>query len=412
MKRFYLSGHSTFSNRGCEAIVRSTVQLLREQFDDIEVFVPSSNIARDKVQWREAQTLGVRFVPAYLPSINRYWVHLQALPIPFLKRAGWPFPIPKQLRQVLSDVDCVLSVGGDNYTLDYLLPSLLMGIDGCAMDLGKPVVLWGASIGPFEKAPEFIPVIRRHLERMTFIAARESETIEYLSKLGVTSRVIRSSDPAFALIPEPVDTKAFWPKDVGRGVLGFNISPLILRYSQTTKPVGKWLDNITVFVRHAVIEEKLGVLMIPHVVPYDGTSKNNDAVFMASLLSRLDDLGNYVCMTDHHLNAAQIKYVISQCRFFVSARTHSTIAAMSCAVPTVSIAYSVKAKGINSDIFGHDRHVLNISNVNQDTLIDRLTALVQDEDDIRRTLEKKGIEMIEKAKFATSKLAEVLDNIK
>ena len=64
MKRFYLSGQRTFRNRGCEAIVRSTVALLKDQFGEIEVLVPSINIARDSEQWPDAADHGVRFVRA------------------------------------------------------------------------------------------------------------------------------------------------------------------------------------------------------------------------------------------------------------------------------------------------------------------------------------------------------------
>ncbi|MFL2553974.1 MAG: hypothetical protein ACJ0S4_04690 [Candidatus Rariloculaceae bacterium] len=42
MKRIYLTGHHTFGTRGCEAIVRSTVGLLREYLGNVEVLVPSS----------------------------------------------------------------------------------------------------------------------------------------------------------------------------------------------------------------------------------------------------------------------------------------------------------------------------------------------------------------------------------
>jgi len=216
MKKFYLTGHHTFSNRGCEAIVRSTVWILREQFGEIEVLVPSSNITKDHAQWSDADAFGVKFVQPYLPPINRYWVHLQQLPIPFLKRAGWPFPLPRWLKETLSGVDCILSVGGDNYSLDYLLPSLLMGVDRCAMDIGKPVVLWGASVGPFEREPHFLPIVRHHLARMNFIAARESVTVEYLTKLELEGKVIHVADPAFALMPEPVDITSFWPEDPGK----------------------------------------------------------------------------------------------------------------------------------------------------------------------------------------------------
>lgn len=408
MKRFYLTGHYTFSNRGCEAIVRSTVGLLREQFGEIEVLVPSSDIAKDHAQWPEAGSLGVQFVPAYLPAINRYWVHLQQLPLPFLKRAGWPFPLPRWLRKTLASVDCVLSVGGDNYSLDYLLPSLLMGLDRCAMDLGKPVVLWGASVGPFEREPHFLPVIRRHLARMAFIAARESVTVEYLTKLGLGNNVIHVADPAFVLTPEPVDTTPFWPEDPGEGILGLNVSPLLLRYRPAGEPEGRLLDEVASFIRYAVVERKLGVLLVPHVIPHDGAAKNNDAALMAQLLPRLGDLNNHVRLMDERLNASQIKHVISQCRFFIGARTHSTIAALSSGVPTISIAYSVKAKGINRDLFSHIRYVLDTPDVSRATLTERLIQLREEENALRPILKEKRVEMANRARLATRRLAEVL----
>lgn len=408
MKKFYLTGHHTFSNRGCEAIVRSTVGLLRQQFGDVQVLVPSSDITSDHAQWSEADTFGVRFVPAYLPSIHRYWVHLQQLPVPTLKRAGWPFPLPRWLQKTLSEVDCVLSVGGDNYSLDYLLPSLLMGLDSCAMDLGKPVILWGASVGPFEQEPHFLPAIHRHLERMAFIAAREPVTVDYLTKLGLGNKVIHAADPTFVLMPETIDTKAFWPKDPGEGVLGLNVSPLLFRYRPAREPEGRLLDEITGFIRYTVAKRGLGVLLVPHVIPHDGATKNNDAVFMIQLLSRLSNLGNHVCLMDDYLNASQIKHVISKCRFFIGARTHSTIAALSSGVPTISIAYSIKAKGINLEVFGDIRYVLDTSDISQAMLTEKLAQLMNEENTLHALLGNKKDEMIERARLATHKLAKII----
>ena len=47
----------------------------------------------------------------------------------------------------------------------------------------------------------------------------------------------------------------------------------------------------------------------------------------------------------------QLKYIISQCRLFIGARTHATIAAYSTCVPTLVIGYSVKSRGIATDLF-------------------------------------------------------------
>src|SRR4051812_585579 len=67
MKRFYLTGQRTFGNRGCEAIVRSTVGLLKARFGQVEVMVPSADIRLDSAQWPEAADSGVKFVEAYTP---------------------------------------------------------------------------------------------------------------------------------------------------------------------------------------------------------------------------------------------------------------------------------------------------------------------------------------------------------
>jgi colanic acid/amylovoran biosynthesis protein len=407
MKKFYLTGHHTFSNRGCEAIVRSTVELLREQFSDIDVLVPSSNIAKDRAQWPGADSVGVEFVPAYSPFIKRYWVHLQQFPIPVLKRAGWPFPLPRWIRKTLKSVDYVLSVGGDNYSLDYLFPSLLMGLDRYAMDLRKPVVLWGASVGPFEREPDFLPVIHRHLERMAFIAARESITVKYLTKLGLANKTVHVADPAFVLTPEHIDVAPFWPEDSGKGVVGLNISPLLLRYRPRNEPQDKLLDEVAGFIRNAVVKRGLGVLLVPHVIPHDRAAKNNDATFMAQLLPRLNDLGNHVQLMNDQLNAAETKYVISKCRFFIGARTHSTIAAFSSGVPTVSIAYSVKAIGINSDIFGDNQYVVNASDISQRLLTEQLAKLLDREDDLRAVIRDKMTDTVRQAKLASRKLTEM-----
>ena len=51
-----------------------------------------------------------------------------------------------------------------------------------------------------------------------------------------------------------------------------------------------------------------------------------------------------------------MKWVISQCSYFIGARTHATIAAYSTGVPTLVLGYSVKSEGIAQDIFGQTKN--------------------------------------------------------
>ena len=111
---------------------------------------------------------------------------------------------------------------------------------------------------------------------------------------------------------------------------------------------------------------------------------------------------------DSDLNAAQIKQVISECRFFLGARTHATIAALSSVVPTVSIAYSAKAKGINQDLYGHQDAVLESAEVNQTSLLDSLKWLRTNEQELREQLIQRLVAVKEQTVRAMQRVGEIV----
>ena len=62
----------------------------------------------------------------------------------------------------------------------------------------------------------------------------------------------------------------------------------------------------------------------------------------------------------------ELKGYIARCRFFIGARTHSTIAAYSSGVPTLVLGYSVKSKGIAKDLFGtYENYVLTVQQLKE-----------------------------------------------
>jgi colanic acid/amylovoran biosynthesis protein len=162
------------------------------------------------------------------------------------------------------------------------------------------------------------------------------------------------------------------------------------------------------FIRHAVKKYRLGVLLIPHADPIRGDAHGGDAEYMQPLLAQLADLGDAVKMMPNDFNAAQTKYVISYLRFFVGARAHPVIAALSSGVPTVSIAYSVKACGINRDLFGNQETVLQARNLTATRLKESLERLVQREDTLRDLLERRAGDWEMAARAATARISDCL----
>ena len=85
-------------------------------------------------------------------------------------------------------------------------------------------------------------------------------------------------------------------------------------------------------------------------------------------------------------NAAETKWIISRMALFAGARTHSTIAALSSGIPTLSFAYSIKAQGINRDIFDHTDYCMEPTDLDAEGIASRITSMLDESAAIRRDL--------------------------
>lgn len=410
MKKFYLAGHESLYNRGCEALVRSIVSILRAQFPGCECYVPSTQIDLDRSQWPDAEASGVRFIdapgmPAQLIWWSRAYKRMPGLAARWLPRPEMPVAYVKLLQQC----DAMIMTGGDVLSLDYSAGSLLKWVAQAETALRHkvPVVLWASSIGPFSANARIEAFMARHLARYASLSTRESDSQAYLLSLGLNGGV-QTADPAFVLQPEPFDINGLLPVRSEEGILGFNTSMVVSLYRKTPESKAALEDEIVAFWRKVLDETGLSILLVPHVDPLDGGELHSDTVYMNRLLTKLGDTSGRIRLAPRTLNAAQLKHLISHCRYFIGARTHSTVAALSTGVPTLSIAYSVKAKGINRDLFGDLRYMLETPAVSQATLREGLDRLVADEQAIRAVLAERIPEWRDKARRTGELVARAL----
>lgn len=373
--KFYYLGQVSMANRGCEALIRSNTKIIRERYPDATFLCPSHDPALDRNQWPDAEQHGIRFVhvPAFPTPLKIYGRLFKAMP--FLRHLGMlPISFDADAARQLQDVDAVLMTGGDIISLEYGLNTLYFwaGLVDAAHRMGKPTHLLAASVGPFTKDPLTEKHLVAHLKRYTTISVRETASFDYLTGLGIEN-VKLVADPAFVLDPEPFDTVAIMPE--GREYLGFNVSPLVRKFRADDASRAEFDEGIRAFLRKVVAQTDLSVMLVPHVDPLSGKDDNSDRAYMQALMVGLEDLGTRLAMTPDLLNASQIKYVLGKCSAFIGARTHATIGAISQKVPTLSIAYSVKALGINKDLFGNLDYVLPTPEVTEQTLWDGLSLL-------------------------------------
>lgn len=387
-KTFYFAGQWSFGNRGCEALIRSNTQLIRERVPTARLLCPSRDIGADRAQWPTAGEHGVEFVsPPRVPALLKAWNKASNL-APDIRRFGIPpLPLDRETRGHIAQSDAVLMTGGDIVSLDYGLLSLhyWTGVIDAARRLGKPTHLLAASVGPFTRDPFTERQMVTHLRGYSSITVRETASFAYLQSLGI-QEVGLVADPAFVMAPEPWgDPDLFKP---ARGRLGLNVSPIVRGFRDSDLSREEFDREIKVFIRSVIDDRAVpyDVILIPHVDPLSGIDTNSDRAYMGRILTELGDTSGRVRLLPDGLNAAQLKAVLGTCRFFIGARTHATIGAISQMVPTLSIAYSVKAIGINRDLFGTTDYVLPTPDVSAVTLLAGLALLEKDEVSIKSLL--------------------------
>ena len=328
---FYAHGGS--DNHGCEAIIRGTLDLMPES----EKVLFTGNQRADQ---RYHMDDIVRIRPDNYKYYNNplMWLYYKKI------KPGVLFPLLK------GDVcGTYYSVGGDNYCYPGLARQIAI-VNQRIRSFGNKTVLWGASI---EEAAITDESIHRDLDQYDLIVSRESLTSNLLKKHGFENKYVQMPDAAFAMRPKKVTL----PAEFSKPVVGINLSPMILDYSENAENVKVGYKKI---VEYVLKETDYNIALIPHVLKKN--KNNNDLETIKYIEGLITDHNRYTVIQD--MPAHMLKYIISRCIFFVGARTHSTIAAYSSCVPTLVAGYSIKALGIATDLFGtYEGHVVDVRNL-------------------------------------------------
>ncbi|MDV4343092.1 polysaccharide pyruvyl transferase family protein [Methanoculleus sp. YWC-01] len=386
---FILAGiRPGYTNRGCEAIVRGTTKILRKHFRDPHFLCLNHIESEEQYQQQCLQEMdeAITHLHSYRPSKRKiaqnFWKpsHLGYVYDYFRRPEALKYRIYKQTLPYLDNAVAVLSVGGDNYSLDYGIPTLFTGLDDIVLEKKKPLAIWGASVGPFDTMPDYERYMSHHLREVPGIFARESVTIGYLKSIGVTENVYPVADPAFLMDPvKPEGIEDVLPID--EEAIGLNLSPLMAKYVS-----GGDIDAWTTLTASIIesVAKKIGVpvYLIPHVT----NPGSNDHEFMQRALSLIKDRNGNITLVPPEYNAAETKWIISRMALFAGARTHSTIAALSSGIPTLSFAYSIKAQGINRDIFGHTDYCMEPTDLGAEAVVSRVTSILDESATIRNDL--------------------------
>ena len=359
--KFLLFDHSGCLNRGCEAIVRSTVNILESAFPGSEYallsFAPESDIVLSDIHG-----LTVKGVAAQPLSFTEKYIN--AFYYKILHRSDYYYRAAyKDSVSFAKDSYVCLCIGGDTFC--YGDNELCRNFIAQFKAMGKKVVLWGCSIGEEDLSPEKIET----LKSIDGIFARESLTKEVLENAGI-GNVRLFADPAFTLPTEDAELE-------GEHLLGINLSPLVAEYcSNLSEYASRFLEKVEKETHYTPV-------LIPHVTIDEGD--NNDYTFLKDIYDN-SDLKRTIILPDN-LSASQYKGYIQKCEMLIAARTHATIGGYSNGIPIFALSYSIKARGIAKDLFGKEVCVASIKSIKSaDDLFTCLQKIERNAEKMREVL--------------------------
>lgn len=348
MKKHYLIyGHGGSYNHGGEAITSCTIELLRKLSPDCRITLSTHFPEQDSEFGISADEIVTR----NLAGTTNEEVYRSTL-------------------EKITPDTVAIQVGGDNYC--YRNWQRYAQIHEKTKRCGGTSILWGTSIDEQQLDEELLAVLKEH----DVILARECLTYECLKKRGLNN-VLQVSDIAFSMEAESTGFSL-------DNYVVINLSPLVCRKNPEAE------EAVNRLIAYILSNTDYNIVLLPHVV----VTADNDYEALSSL--KWQDLERVVLVSDK-LSARQYKSIVAKAQLCVAARTHVTIAAYSCGVPTLAIGYSTKARGIALDL-GMADYVVNIE---ADDFSERLTSkfreLLLRKEEVKRKLEQQMPEYKERA---------------
>ena len=333
MTDYFIYNHGGSANHGCEALVRTVLRLFGGSANTVyseaiqqDLRYGIDTFASIKTATTAYSKISLRFLTAYWQlKTKKDYIDMDVLPY----------------RKALKDLranQVELSVGGDIYCYEDYRKFILL--HRAITKRGCRSVLLGCSLEEkLFQDPNFLADLKQY----DYISARESLTFSALQKAGFHN-IGLTPDSAFTLGTDRLPLPEGF---IENNTVGINLSPLAVRREAGS---GIVMQNFLNLIHYILDHTDCSVALIPHVVWQD----NDDRTVLKELSDRIACPERVVLIGDH--NCEQLKGFIARCRFFVGARTHATIASYSSLVPTLVLGYSVKSRGVATDLFGTDEH--------------------------------------------------------
>jgi polysaccharide pyruvyl transferase WcaK-like protein len=383
MVRIAISGVTISGNMGGAAMLESVIEHFSARYPGAVFQLLSITPAEDRADPRK--------IPSGVQIVGAHYIPLLLLYLPLAIIAA-PFSGFRWIRSMLSrsayfsalvNADLLVDLSGIAFVDGRGLPLLAYNVACCypASILGVPVFKMAQALGPFRTFLNRL-LAGFVLHRCEQVIARGDITSGYLKEIAVPHDV--APDVAFTLSVSDFDRQnaaRHMPARPEGSALRILLSP-----SEVARRLARrhGIDFVEQFVLLAITLVKAGhqVVLIPHSYG-TGRSKNNDVDLAHQIQARLHEYP--VPLASDISDPRVLRAMIGTADVFVGCRFHAVVAALTMAVPTVTIGWSHKYAEMVA-AFAADRFVVPIELFNAQEVIGHIDAIVPQLDSLKTSL--------------------------
>ena len=267
-------------------------------------------------------------------------------------RVSHSLGLPHPTLSLLRNCSAVLDVsGGDSFSDIYGLARFrqIVAVKKLAISMQRPLILLPQTIGPFE-SPSVARCARSILSKAALVYARDRQSYDRLiSLMGSEFDPTRHKlgvDLAFGLSAKTHDAADL------TGYVGLNVSGLLWNDPSAAQSMfGLSVDyrQLMISLCENIIARGYPIVLVPHVIAPNSVECDQHAA--TDLVAKLPvHLRSNVKVYTGLSCPSALKGAIQQTEWFLGARMHATIAALSSGSPVVNLAYSDKAAGVFEEL--------------------------------------------------------------
>jgi colanic acid/amylovoran biosynthesis protein len=330
--KILFTGIKLCRNLGGPSLLVSTKRVLDQFFMDAEYTLISSK----EEDLALADVYNVRVIP---------WRFIWSLPA-LLTGCISGIPMGSKLTKALvssfAEADVIIDISGIMFC-DSLLNNRFMtrALEGFHLALGKmfrkPVIKYTADIGPFKSTWNRF-FARLYLQNFVdLILARNDNTRQRLSALGVSTPVRVCPDTAFLLEPR----KSTFSERLGKmkanhPLVGFSVS---FQAAKQAAVADNYLKDMASLADYIIRSKKARIVLIPNDLSQDAL--RDDVSVAREIFGRMSKQDETIIFSKEY-DAWEMKGVIGQCDVLLAARYHSMIAGLSQGIPVLAIGWHDK----------------------------------------------------------------------